>query len=413
MAPGSELASVAMRTDGLPSGFLPERIVHLHPTRRCNLACSHCYSASSPQQDAGLDDAQWRLALPRLRAEGYQQISLSGGEPLVYPGLAELVACARGEGFRVTMVSNGLLAAQAQGRIDAVLDQLDGIAISFDGLAARHDAMRGRPDAFDRASQALARLADRGRPVAAAISVTRDGLPELPDLADHLAGLGARALQIRPVAAAGRAQDLAGGLIASDIDALRLYLVVMALAQEMAPQVRVHGDLAPARPLWLQRDAYAGLLVPGQRAAAERPALSDLVNPLVVTETGQMKPVAYDMHPSLNIGHLHRLHDAAWMRRYAAHGVSPLQRLVGHALLALEDDPGVVDWFDTLARASQRHALALRPVVSPTAATAAMAAPAARATTPESPAAPATAAPPAAGRESPPPPRSGCAAPPG
>ena len=34
-------------------------------------------------------------------------------------------------------------------------------------------------------------------PVAAAISVTPGAIPELPDLAYHLAGLGARALQIR------------------------------------------------------------------------------------------------------------------------------------------------------------------------------------------------------------------------
>lgn len=346
-----------------PSGFLPERIVHLHPTRRCNLACAHCYSSSSSQHHAGLDAAAWRRALPRLRAEGYQQLSLSGGEPLVYEGLAELVACARGEGLRVTMVSNGLLAAGAVPRIDAVIDQLDGLAISFDGLAPRHDAMRGRPDAFARASRALARLADRGRPVAAALSITRDALPELPDLAHQLAGLGARALQVRPVAAAGRAKALQDQLIQSDIDALRLYLVVAALAQELAPGVRVHGDLAPAQALWRQREAYAGLLARCQRPGTDRAALSDLVNPLVVTETGQMKPVAYDMHPSLGIGHLARLHDAAWMRRYAASGVSALQRLVGTSLVALEDDPGVVDWFDGLARASHRQPMALAATV--------------------------------------------------
>ena len=31
------------------SGFLPDRIIHLHPTRLCNLACLHCYSESDPQ----------------------------------------------------------------------------------------------------------------------------------------------------------------------------------------------------------------------------------------------------------------------------------------------------------------------------------------------------------------------------
>jgi molybdenum cofactor biosynthesis enzyme MoaA len=375
MAPASDPASgpaaqELVRPGSGASGFLPGRIVHLHPTRRCNLACAHCYSASSAMQGAGLEAVEWRRALPRLRAEGYEQLSLSGGEPLVYETLAELVACAVGEGFRITMVTNGLLAAAPSPRVDAVLNRMDGIAISFDGLAPRHDALRGRPDAFERASRALARLAERGRPVAAAISVTRDAVAELPELADHLAALGARALQVRPVAPAGRAAALRDMLIDSDDAALRLYLVVAALAQELAPALRVHGDLAPARALWRQREAYAGLLAGCRRPGTDRPALSDLVNPLVITETGQMKPVAYDMHPSLGIGHVGRLHDAAWMRRYADAGVSALQRLVGRALMALEDDPGVVDWFDALARASHRQPLAIAVNAASAAATA-------------------------------------------
>lgn len=338
------------------SGFLAERIVHLHPTRRCNLACAHCYSSSSPHEAEQLDLSSWQRALPLLKAEGYTQISLSGGEPLVYPALAELVAAARGAGFRVTLVSNGLL---ADARADAVLDQLDGLAISFDGLAPRHDALRGRPQAFARASQALARLADRGLPVGAAVSVTRAGLPELPELADHLVQHGARALQVRPVAAAGRAAGLGRSLLHTPSDGLRLYLVVMALAQELGPKTRVHGDLAPARQLWRQREAYAGLLAQCQRPGSSRSLLSDLVNPLVITETGQLKPVAYDMHACFSIGHLQRLHDAAWMHRYAHAGVSALQRLVGQALIGLEAHDGVVDWFDLLARRSQTHPLAL------------------------------------------------------
>ena len=41
--------------DDSRSGFLPDRILHLHPTRLCNLACRHCYSESDPQQQAALD----------------------------------------------------------------------------------------------------------------------------------------------------------------------------------------------------------------------------------------------------------------------------------------------------------------------------------------------------------------------
>ena len=192
-----------------------------------------------------------------LRAEGYSLISFSGGEPLLYSPLADVMKRARELGFRLTMITNGLLAKE---RKDPVLDLFDGIAISFDGLAPTHNAMRRRADAFERASDALQRLASRGRPVAAAISVTKDAISELPDLVDHVVSLGARAVQIRPVARAGRARSLADTAFHSSIDHARLYLVVLALQEELQSRVRVHCDLAPAQGLWQQRDAYAGLL---------------------------------------------------------------------------------------------------------------------------------------------------------
>ncbi|HEX3416727.1 MAG TPA: radical SAM protein, partial [Stellaceae bacterium] len=139
-------------------------------------------------------------ALRILRAEGYAAISLSGGEPLVYPPLRTIIERSRELGFRVTMITNGLLATD---RMDSVMSLLDGVAISFDGLAATHNKLRGRSNAFERACTALQRLAAQELPVAAAISLTRDAIHELPDLADYLVSLGARSLQIRPVARAG------------------------------------------------------------------------------------------------------------------------------------------------------------------------------------------------------------------
>ena len=155
------MASTTERT-GSRSGFLPDRIIHLHPTRLCNLACLHCYSESDPHHRAALDPNMLMAALPMLRGEGYRVISLSGGEPLVYSDLDRIIDCAQQLGFRVTMISNGLLANE---RMDPLLDRLDGMAISFDGLAETHNRLRGRPDAFDRASAALERSAARGRPV--------------------------------------------------------------------------------------------------------------------------------------------------------------------------------------------------------------------------------------------------------
>ncbi len=332
------------------SGFLPDRIVHLHPTRLCNLACLHCYSESDQRQRTALDPDLLCAALDVLRNEGYSLLSLSGGEPLVYPALGKVIAHARSIGFRVTMITNGLLATE---RNDQLLDLLDGMAISFDGMADTHNVLRGRADAFERACDALQRNTARGRRVAAAISLTRDALPDLPDLADHLVSLGARALQIRPVARAGRARNLDDSSFFSATDQTRLYLVVQALRQELPDDVTLHCDLAPSEGLWQQRDAYAGLLGCGKDAPHEERPLADLVNPLVITDSGTLKPIAFDFDKGYDLLSITDV-SALTLRDYKRERLSGLQELIGGALAGLEGRGGLVDWFDHCARLSER-----------------------------------------------------------
>jgi len=336
------------------SGFLPDRIIHLHPTRLCNLACLHCYSESGPKEKAALEVELLLHALPLLKAEGYNVISISGGEPLVYAPLIPLIDEAHANGFRVNLITNGLFAAK---RMDEVASRVDGIAISFDGLAPTHNRLRGRADAFERSSAALARLADSGRPVAAAISLTRDALPDLPDLADHLVGLGAKALQVRPVALAGRARTMQDLSSYTSTDQLRLYLIVLALQEELADQAAVHCDLAPARGLWQQRDAYAALLAtctrPGSAEEPER-LLAELVNPLVITESGTLKPIAYDFNSCFDVASIGTL-SRAQLTEYKQQRLTDLRMLIGGALAGLEGKDGLVDWFDYCTRLSEEQ----------------------------------------------------------
>lgn len=338
----------ALPVNEMRSGFLPDRIIHLHPTRLCNLACLHCYSESGPKQKAALALEPLQQALTLLKAEGYNQISLSGGEPLTYTPLLPLIEHARGNGFRVTMITNGLFAAK---RVDDVVSQIDGVAISFDGLAPTHNFMRARNDAFERACDTLAHLADRGYPVAAAISLTREAVSELPDLADHLVSLGARVLQVRPVARAGRARSMTQISNFTSTDRARLYLVVLALQEELGDQVRVQCDLAPARSLWQQRDAYAALLSSCQRDPAELP-LAELVNPLVITDNGNLKPIAYDFNPLFDVASIEAL-SRAQLAGYKRNHLQNLQTLIGTALAQLENNGGLIDWFDYCTRLSE------------------------------------------------------------
>ena len=109
----------------MTTSLLSARIVHLHVTRRCNLTCKHCYSASSPLATEALDPYVAIKAIEFLRSEGYDTIALSGGEPFLHPDLPLMAKAAKGMGFRISVISNGVLINERildtmQGSIDSV-----------------------------------------------------------------------------------------------------------------------------------------------------------------------------------------------------------------------------------------------------------------------------------------------------
>ena len=314
------------------SGFLPDRTVHLHPLSRCNLACSHCYSASSPEGSALLDPQRILTALPRLRAEGYEVISLSGGEPLLYPALAEFCAEARHLGFRLSAISNGFKVRASNA---AVLDGLDALAISFDGMEAEHLAMRRHPRAWSAAMQALETLRDMGKPAAAAFTVSHNSLSDVPEFVEFAAGLGVRAVQLRPLVAAGRAVGGADAACLNEGEQRRLWLMAQTLGLAYEGEVAVHVDLAPAAALVADAGAWAGLL-----AATTGSSLSDQVNPLVITPEGLMKPFTYDFPPAFDLGPIEVLETGV-----AGATLRALAAVTQDALVRLDGQEGFIDWF--------------------------------------------------------------------
>ncbi|WP_174369253.1 radical SAM protein [Deinococcus sp. JMULE3] len=320
-----------------PSGFLPVRTVHLHLTRRCNLSCRHCYSESGPATAGTLDLARLIGALPHIRAAGYDCLSLSGGEPLLYRSLPEFIQAAREADLRVTLITNGTL---PWARVQSVRAQVDGMAVSFDGLQATHDATRGRTGTYWQALDTVRRLADAGLPAAAAVSLLPGTLPELPDLVGELQEAGVAGVQVRPVAPAGRARHLPDGT-GWPADRARLFWTTLALAQEHAP-LPITSDLAPAQLLLAQRDAFDALA-----RWEDGTPLSAAVNPLVVTAEGILKPFTYDFHTQFDLGSLEtiaRPHLAVLTR---------LSVLIDDLFSQLQSRFDVLDWYAECAAASQ------------------------------------------------------------
>src|SRR2546425_8439403 len=106
-SPGS--LSKSARSAEMPLRNFTPPVLQLHPTKRCNLRCLHCYSNSAPTERDEQDVSRLMGAIADAAAQGYRVVSISGGEPLLYSALPSLLAEARRHGLHTTVTTNGLL----------------------------------------------------------------------------------------------------------------------------------------------------------------------------------------------------------------------------------------------------------------------------------------------------------------
>src|SRR5574341_739283 len=101
-------------------------------TRRCNLSCGYCSEYDSTSEPVPFDDLRRRIDV--LHELGSANITLLGGEPLMHPQVAELVAYA-GTKSNTSIVTNGFLlrSATIQSLNEAGLNNL---TVSIDTLHA-------------------------------------------------------------------------------------------------------------------------------------------------------------------------------------------------------------------------------------------------------------------------------------
>lgn len=102
--------------------------VKLELTTSCNLRCKYCYMQGA--KNILVNSKQWIKVLERLRLLGVVQLDITGGEPLLYEGLSDIVQAADGMGFDTKIHTNGVLINRSFVDIIKKLRSVD-ICISF------------------------------------------------------------------------------------------------------------------------------------------------------------------------------------------------------------------------------------------------------------------------------------------
>jgi len=191
------------------------RLVTLEVTRRCNLACRHCYVRCGPKrrprEELSFADL---LGLGFSLRQAYGRrvgLALTGGEPLARPDLLPVLRFYRKLGLSVSMATNGTLIDSTNA--PRLARYLTGVSVSVDGLRRTHDALRGR-GSFRRALRGLFHLRGRGlMELQVKTSVHRGNLRELPALHRVISTLGVDRWHLFPVEDSGRAGKRGFGLL--------------------------------------------------------------------------------------------------------------------------------------------------------------------------------------------------------
>lgn len=186
-----------------PSGAMSS--VGLELTNACPWRCETCLPASGLPRVRELTTERWQYLLALLADVGFTAVCFSGGEPLVYPGVHEVLATAAALRLRVSLFTSG--SALDDRALDALLAVRAEVVVSLDGAdPGMHDGTRGG-GSFDTAIAALHRLRDAGARSSVTCTVTRRNRHVLDALVELTHRVGASRLTFNEVVRGGRARE--------------------------------------------------------------------------------------------------------------------------------------------------------------------------------------------------------------
>lgn len=205
----------------------PVRII-LDTTRRCQLRCGYCHSSSGPDyRGPVLDPATIPTILDaadRLRAF---EITITGGEPTLWPGLVALLDNSRQLQFAsLQLITNGLVTSR---RILQAIENaaLSRICVSLDGVTDVHDTNRGSGNwaRTIRGIRELRKVHDNLTVISVIDATNHSRWPEVTRI---LADLGVSQHHLAPVCFAGHAMRDYRGLTEQQFEKVRAMVDAMA-----------------------------------------------------------------------------------------------------------------------------------------------------------------------------------------
>jgi SynChlorMet cassette radical SAM/SPASM protein ScmF len=196
-------------------GFSPEipplSSLYLYITDKCNLACQHCWVTPTVtdelvEGDIGVEE--YKGFIEQAVPLGLSGVKITGGEPLLWKGLPELLEFLRSKGLGVSIETNGTLIDE--GFADLFRSMNVDVGISIDAADPEiHDRFRGRKGAFEKALKGLKLLVNNGLEPLVIMALYKENMAQIEPLLKLCSDIGVKRFKINPVNELGRGKNLA------------------------------------------------------------------------------------------------------------------------------------------------------------------------------------------------------------
>lgn len=322
------------------------KTLQIHPTRKCNLACRHCYSSSSPVHKEMLDINRLKQFIIKAWDEGYNNISLSGGEPFLYDKLYELLAFSKQVGYQNTIATNGMLLESIKNQ--QILEHIDLVAVSIDGKPDVHDYIRNQRGAFDKMFHGVAVLRDLNVPFGFIHTLTPNSWNDLLWLGEFSKNQEAKLLQLHPLEMYGRATTTLKQSAIDKLMAYKMFILATYLQDKYQEEMVVQVDM-------LHRDyieVFPQAVNPFRRMR-EGNKLSDFVDTLIIEETGNILPISYGFNPKFALGNV-QTWEPDGFKQYMLSALPALKTLYSSTVTKILEmkELDIVKWNEILLRES-------------------------------------------------------------
>lgn len=169
----------------------------------CNMRCKHCMNWSVQNSNKEFEKEKILRLIEELHENNTEEIYISGGEPLLYPYIDQVILYANSLGIKVTLATNAL---EISKHLETIKKGVQLVSISLDGIGETHDKFRGVAGAFNNCVKMFKLLKENNVKTRISAMIWKENVQELEEMISLAKSCGVSKVNLAFLIPEGRAK---------------------------------------------------------------------------------------------------------------------------------------------------------------------------------------------------------------